>query len=260
MDINDDSKEIKRLELSIQHGEEKKIDYDQIDYAIGTYRDIEQNKLLTVEEYAESTNEKQSEVKTRIEMARKIVEFLDYVGLPGQYHIAREYQVYSLFKEMASAGRKLDDEDREKRKTIGFKKTLTKAVPDQRKFIRDMKELVSSGNYSAFFEEQVELGKGIQEELANNPMQNKQDLERFAEEHKDTAEGIRKSMEEAMLKNRSQQLKAKPSETVSKCIASMQGVDPKLFERLDEEEKEKLKTELDELAKIISRFKRALTK
>ena len=260
MDINDDSKEIKRLELAIQHGEEKKVDYDQIDYAIGTYRDVEQNKLLTVEEYAESTNEKPSDVKNRINIAKRIVEFLDYAGLPGQYHIAREYQVYSLFREMAGVGRKLSDEEKETLKIIAFNNTVTKAIPDQRKFIRDIKELISGGNYTEFFKEQKELGKNIQEELSNNTMQNKQDLERFAEDHADTANGIRESMERAMLKNRSQQLKAKPSETVSKCIASMQGVDPRLFERLDEEEKEKLKVELDDLAKIISRFKRVLSK
>ena len=37
LDIQEDKKQIKLLELSIQHGEEKKVDYDLIDYAIGTY-------------------------------------------------------------------------------------------------------------------------------------------------------------------------------------------------------------------------------
>ena len=42
MDIREDKKQIKLLELAIQHGEEKKVDYDLIDYAVGTYRDIVQ--------------------------------------------------------------------------------------------------------------------------------------------------------------------------------------------------------------------------
>ena len=37
--------------------------YDLIDYTIGTYRDVVQTKLLTVNEYAFSTNEPLSEVK-----------------------------------------------------------------------------------------------------------------------------------------------------------------------------------------------------
>ena len=48
MDIREDKKQIKLLELAIQHGEEKKVDYDMIDFAIGTYRDVVQTKLLTV--------------------------------------------------------------------------------------------------------------------------------------------------------------------------------------------------------------------
>ena len=52
MDIQADRKQIKLLELAIQHGEEKKVDYDLIDYAVGTYRDVVQTGLLTAEEYA----------------------------------------------------------------------------------------------------------------------------------------------------------------------------------------------------------------
>lgn len=99
MDIREDKKQIKLLELTIQHGEEKKVDYDLIDYAVGTYRDVVQTKLLTVEEYASSTNESVSDVKKRIEIAGVVCEFLSYIKLPEQYHVVREYQVYSLFQE-----------------------------------------------------------------------------------------------------------------------------------------------------------------
>lgn len=99
MDIREDKKQIKLLELTIQHGEEKKVDYDLIEYAVGTYRDVVQTKLLTVEEYASSTNKSVSDVKKRIEIAGVVCEFLSYIKLPEQYHVAREYQVYSLFQE-----------------------------------------------------------------------------------------------------------------------------------------------------------------
>lgn len=100
MDIQEDKKQIKLLELGIQHGEEKKVDYDLIDYAVGTYRDIVQTKLLTIEEYASSANETKANVKKRIEIAEVINDFLKYIRLSEQYHVAREYQVYSLFQEM----------------------------------------------------------------------------------------------------------------------------------------------------------------
>ena len=76
MDIQADRKQIKLLELAIQHGEEKKVDYDQIDYAIGTYRDITETGLLTPEEYAASANEPVAEVRKRLQIAGIISEFL----------------------------------------------------------------------------------------------------------------------------------------------------------------------------------------
>ena len=60
---------------------------------MGTYRDVVQTKLLPVEEYASSTNESVSDVKKRIEIAGVVCEFLSYIKLPEQYHVAREYQV-----------------------------------------------------------------------------------------------------------------------------------------------------------------------
>lgn len=142
MDIREDKKQIKLLELTIQHGEEKKVDYDLIEYAVGTYRDVVQTKLLTVEEYASSTNESVSDVKKRIEIAGVVCEFLSYIKLPEQYHVAREYQVYSLFQEMMPALKQLHDGEKEKLKTIAFHNTMMKAIKDQRKFIRDIRGLI----------------------------------------------------------------------------------------------------------------------
>jgi AGCS family alanine or glycine:cation symporter len=55
--IDTDKKQIKMLELAIQHGEEKKVDYNPIDRLVGVYQDIIETELLTIEEYAQSTNE-----------------------------------------------------------------------------------------------------------------------------------------------------------------------------------------------------------
>lgn len=128
MDIREDKKQIKLLELAIQHGEEKKVDYDLIDYAVGTYRDVVQTSLLTVEEYASSTNESVADVKKRIEIASVVSEFLTYLKLPEQYHVAREFQVYSLFQEMMAPLRQLDEEGKQQLKTIAFNNAMMHAM------------------------------------------------------------------------------------------------------------------------------------
>ena len=255
MDIREDRKQIKLLELAIQHGEEKKVDYDLIDYAIGTYRDIVQTGLLTMDEYAASTNESVSEVKKRIEVAGVVNEFLNYIKLPEQYHVAREFQIYSLFQEMMAPLRQLADNEKQQLKVIAFNNAMMHAMPDQRKFIRDIKGLIKNGTYTSYFEEQQKWNKAIQDEYAAIEVHSKADVDKFAEEHANITEELQLSMERALLRSRSQQLKAKPAENVSKSIALMMEVDPRQFGRMNGEEKETWRGELEELAKIVEGFK-----
>ena len=258
MDIREDKKQIKLLELAIQHGEEKKVDYDLIDYAIGTYRDVIQTGLLTIEEYAASTNESVADVKKRIEIAGIVTEFLAYLKLPEQYHIAREFQVYSLFQEMMTPLRQLDEDGKKQLKRIAFNNAMMHAMPDQRKFIRDIKGLVKNGTYEPYFEEQKKLDQRIWEDFAGLDVRKKEDIDKFAAEHPDITDAMQASMERALMKSRSQQLKAKPAENVAKSIDLMMEVDSRQFVRMDEEEKESLKAELDELIRIAEGFKKLL--
>ena len=258
MDIREDKKQIKLLELAIQHGEEKKVDYDLIDFAIGTYRDVVQTKLLTINEYAASTNEQPADVRKRIEIAEVICEFLGYIGLPEQYHVARELQVYSLFQEMLPLLRSLEDQDKAELKRIAFNNTLIRAIPDQRKFIRAIKELIRGDSYREYFEDQQKWDAVIHEKLKNKVIHSKEDVDAFASENENIAEELAMSMERAMLRSRSQRMKEKPSENVAKSIALMMDIDTRLFERLNVEEKENLKAELGELIHIAERFKELL--
>ena len=258
MDILEDRKQIKLLELAIQHGEEKKVDYDLIDYAIGTYRDTVQTNLLTVEEYAASANEPVSEVKKRIEIAGIICEFLEHLKLPEQYHVARDYQVYSVFQEMIAPLNKVEGDDKTTLKTIAFNNAMMKAIPDQRKFIRDIKNLVNTGTYSEYFEEQKQISEVIKEIYDAVEVHAKPDVDWFAEENSDIADDLKASMERALLKTREQVIKDKPVENVSKCINLMMDIDPRLFGKMEEDHKEEFKAGLDELTKIVESFKSEL--
>jgi len=258
VDIYADKKQIKLLELAIQHGEESKVDYDIIDYAIGTFRDVELTGLLTVDEYAKTTNEPVSEVKKRIEVARIVCEFLEFLRLPEQYHVAREYQVYDLFQEVMKSLHTLDDENQLRLKNTAFMNALLKAMPDQRKFIRDIKGLVKSGSYEQFLQEQAELGQQVRELYDACEIHDKEDADQFAADHPELTKKMQDSIERALLKLRTVALKAQPSETVKKCITMLMDLDPRLFATLDEEDKEKLRTELDSLGSMITKFKRKI--
>ena len=258
MDIQEDRKQIKLLELAIQHGEEKKVDYDLIDYAIGTYRDIVQTGLLTVDEYAASTNEPAAEVKKRLELAGLVDEFLNYVKLPGQFYIAREYKILDLFQEMMVPLHQLKGEEKYQLKQIVFTNMMMKAITDQRKYIRDVRNLIRTDTYDSFFEDQSKICSSVMDVYKNEEIRSKPDVDRFANQHNDLTEELQMSLQRALLRSRSQQMKAKPSENVTKCINLMMEVDSRMFERLSDEEKEILKAELDRLEKIVGGFRKML--
>lgn len=257
-DMNRDRKQIKLLELAIQHGEEKKVDYDMIDYAIGTYRDVVVTKLLTAEEYAASTNESVADVRKRIETAGLISEFLEYVKLPGQYHVARDYQVYSLFFEMLPLLSKMSGTEKGLLKKIAFNNVLLKAVPDQRIFIRDIKKLAKNDLSDEFFSEQDNINKQVTEKFSGVIPSGKADLDKFAEDCSELADDIRCNMERALIRTRTQQLVNRPSENVLKCRSLLTDIDPRLFNKLEEEEKQSLVVELEELSRIADSFRKML--
>ena len=255
MDIREDRKQIKLLELAVQHGEEKKVDYDQIDYAVGTYRDIEETKLLTVEEYAQGANESPADVRKRLEIAGLINEFLNASGVSGQYHVAREYQIYNLLYEMTPLLKQLSREEQAQLKEFAFRNTVLGAVPDQRKFIRDLKTLIRSGDYRGLFSAQTEQEKRYRERMGEYEIRGKEDLDRFAAENRALADEMRDSVEEALLRSRSRQIKAKPGEIISKCVTLMMDVDARLFSRLDADDRDALRAQLDELSRITDTFR-----
>ena len=251
VDLHTDKKQIKLLELAIQHGEEKKVDYDLIDYAVGTYVAVKKTKLLTVEEYAAGANETPAEVRKRIEIAEIICEFLEYVKLPEQYHIARDLEVYSLFKEMMAPMKQLVGEEKEELRTIAYNNVLLRAIVDQRKFIRDIKNLVKSNAYSAYFDEQMQIGVRILEALETAEISSRADLDQFAQDHESIAEEMQLSMQRALQRARKQQLIAKPSENVARSRDLLEDIDPYLFLKMELPEQRELRRDLEGLEKRV---------
>ena len=258
VDMNKDRKQIKLLELAIQHGEEKKVDYDSIDYAIGTYRDVVVTGLLTEKEYAEGTNEPGSEVKKRIETARLISDFLEYIKLPGQYHIAKEYQVYGLFTDLIPILAKCSPDEKKSLIFAVFNNILLKAYSDQRKFIRDINTLVKNKYISNYLLEQNELHIKISENFSSILPLSKADLDKFASDNALFVDDINASLERNLLRMRTKNLVNKPSENVAKCKSLLLDIDPRLFYKLDKEEKEALITELERIALMAKDFKEKL--
>lgn len=254
-DIENGKKQIKMLELAIQHGEEKKVDYNPIDRLVGIYQDIVETELLTVEEYAYSTNETVFEVKKRIESAMLLVEFLEYIHMPKQYHIARDYQVVSVITDLQPLLRKCSTpEMREKVKNAVFANIMMRTIGDSRKYIRNLSQMMDTGFFTAYIKDQERIGEALKEDLDEAAPEGKRDLDFFVSTHEDAAENLRMSLDKSLLKAKKRETRNRPSQIVSKSITLLKDVDTNIFEKLTDSEKENLKGQLGRLSSVVERF------
>ena len=155
-------KEIKMLELMLQHGVDEKVGYDPIDRLVGVYHDVVETGLLSIEEYAQSINAKVNEVKVEIEKAKLMVEFLEFMKVPGQYHLARQFNINDPLKELNAMLRKVKEEEKQKLKTTVFSQFIVQPEGDATRYMRKIKNIASYKEHlNDYISEQSEIAKEV---------------------------------------------------------------------------------------------------
>lgn len=252
-DAEADQKQIKMLELAIQHGEEQRVDYNQIDMAVGAYHDIVETELLTIEEYASSTNESVNEVKKRLSIAELIIEFLEFMNVPKQYHIAREMQVYSAFFELLPLLKRCDTmEEQKDLKECIFNNIMMGSFTDLKKFVRNIKSMMDSGLYSSYIKKQKAIAEEVETAKEDTQITNKSELDAFIKDNEELSEDLQISMDRALLKSKKAQSRSKPSQIVNKSISMLMDIDTRIIDKLSSEEKEKLSKQIHKLNDAVS--------
>lgn len=251
--VQEDQKKIKMLELAIQHGEEQRVDYNQIDMAIGAYHDIVETQLLTIDEYASSTNISLSEVRRKIETAKLIIELLEFMGVDKQYHIAREMEVYSLLYELVPLLKRCEtEESKQKLKQSVFSNAMMKSFADQRKYIRNVKAMMDSGMYTSYIKKQVQIVDKLERQKKEQPITNKSELDAFVQKYEDITEDLQISMDRSLLQSKKAQTRAKPAQIVSKSVSMLMDIDTRILDKLSDVEKEKLQKQLGKLSDAVT--------
>lgn len=245
-------KEIKMLELMIQHGEEQRVGYNLIDLTIGAYHDIIETELLTVKEYADSTNESVSEVNKRLEIAKLIIELLDYMNVPGQYHIAREKQVYSVLSELNILLKRCSGgEEREQLKNTVFANVMMNSINDNRKYIRSLKSMMETGLFSSYMKKQMKIGEEIEQKKKDAVIKTKEDLDKFVKDNEEIQEDLQISFDRATLNSKKEQSKGRPAQIINKSLSMLMDVDLQMIDKLSLDEKTKIKTRLNKLSDAV---------
>lgn len=255
--IETDPKQIKMLELAIQHGEEKKVDYNPIDRMVGVYHDIVETKLLTVDEYAQSTNESVFDIKKRVEGTLLLAEFLEYVQMPKQWHVARDYQVVSVITDLQPLLRKCATmEMQQKVKKTVFANIVMHTIGDSRKYVRSLSAMMDSGFFLTYMKEQEQFVEMLSKQISDIHPNTKQDLDNFVRTHEDIAEDMQVSMDKSLLKAKKKETRNRPSQIVSKSISMLKDVDTNIFEKLTETEKENLRGQISRLSAITEQYEK----
>ncbi|COJ24435.1 ParB/RepB/Spo0J family partition protein [Weissella confusa] len=136
------SKDIKALELNLQHAKEERVDYNPIDRLVGLYRDLISEKAeFTVSEYAAEIDEPEKKVKEELEVAELLIEYLDWIHQPLMFHIARNQNLNGPIREVRRMLKKVPAENKEKARDILFGNLLTLDGDVTRK-IRDLKPII----------------------------------------------------------------------------------------------------------------------
>lgn len=252
--LENNRKQIKMLELSIQHGEEKKVDYNPLDRLVGVYQDIVESGMLTVEEYAESTNESVFDVRKRVAQAQMLVEFLEYIHMPKQYYVAREYQLVTILSELQDFLKKVSDAEKQQVKEVVFANVMMKTIGDSRKFIRNLNSMLGNGYLQLYLKEQKRISDQLQEKLRQSPTGSRYELDRFVSENEDMTEELQLSTDKQLLKAKRAETRGKPSQIVSKSITMLKGVDTRIFEKLNDTERDKLRLQVSKLSQMIDRI------
>lgn len=243
-----DPKEIKILELNLQHGREERVSYDPVEYLVDIYRDLIGNEAqFTPEEYARETQTNISKIKTSMRKSKIMIEFLDYINKPHKYHIARVLKLDGPITEIDKIiqSKKVDESMADEIKEYVFFNLAILKEGDTSRTIRSLKSICEDKDK---FEEAVDDVEDSMEDLYDYFQE-----ETYIEENKtfEVPEEIREKAlektEEVIETEKHEQAQQKPVQSAKKALKQIDLIDLEAAIRMNESDKESLKKYLNEI-------------
>ena len=257
--INQNAKEIKRLELSIQHGEESKVDYNPIDRLVGVYNDVIESGMFTVKEYADATNETESEVNKRVEIAKLMVEFLEFINAPGQFFIARDLQIYYPLEELSKILKKCRTEDeQEDLKAALFTNILMQPSTDMTRYMRNLKNIVGSEHQEEYLEEQRVIAEKVLDKLPEVGKVNTTVIREQVRADTEITEEIQRSTEKVVTKVKKNETRNRPIQLAEKATTFLEDIDANIIDKMNDSELKRMRRQLDRLEEVIAELRERL--
>ncbi len=257
--IESSAKQIKMLELSIQHGEESKVDYNPIDRLVGIYHDVVETKLLSEEEYAKSTNEPIGEVKSKVALAQLLVEFLEFINAPNQFYIARELQIYFPLEELQKLLKKCRTEDEcADLKNSVFHNILMQPAGDMTRFIRNFKAVIGTEYQEEFLQEQQELAAQTLQALPPVGKVSTAVIREQIRANEGVHQQMERSVEKVMTKIKKNETRNRPIQLAEKATNFLEDIDQNILAKMNDSELRRLEKQLQKLIAIVTELQEKL--
>ena len=253
--LGNDSKKIKMLELSIQHGEEEKVGYDPVDRLVGIYNDIISSNLLSKEEYAQCIGVEPKELEKEIIKARYMNEFLEFANAKDQFHLARDLKVAGVINELQGVLKKCKSDDQEEDvKNIVFANMITEPQGDIVRFVRKIKPILEGPDADRFIERENELAFEVAERLKNKEVVTSTDIAEIRDDvHLATA--FREVMESADNATKMTKALKSPSLSITRAIKDLDQVEESTFGLLPADEIANIAAEIAKLESRVHMIK-----
>ncbi len=259
-DIEDNAKAVKILELQLQHGVDKVIDYSPIDRLVGIYNDIEDKELLTIEEYAKSVDKTENDIKKELEKAKLMIEFLEFLNAPKQFHILREMELYFPIEELEKIVKKCRSEERrENFKTIGFSNIIMLPFGDIVRYIRKIGKIVNNSKFTDdYLEEQLVMAEKVLDIIEEQPVMTSKVINEKIRSEDIVKEELRRSTEKWVERTDSDTNKNQPAKFTDKAIEMIESIDTNIFNKLTDEQKKDVLNKVEELEDLLQNIKKEL--
>lgn len=240
-----------------EYGVDKPVDYNPIDRLVGIYNDIVDKKILTVKEYADGVNQSETDIQREVEKANLMVEFLEFINAPKQFHLARTMNLNDPLKELNTILKQCkDNEKREDLKNVIFANFLMQPHGDMTRYMRKIKKIVSNAKFlDEYLDEQMATTEKVCDLLEETPVVTDKVINEKIRTQEDLKEDFAHSTEKWVSKADGDATRNRPAQQAEKAFEMLDTIDTNIFKKLNEEQKDDVRNRLDQIQEVLNRIK-----
>ena len=253
--------DIKRLELNLQHGEERPVDYNPIDNLVDVYNDIVVNEYFTEQEYALNTNKKPSEVKKMVEKAKLMVEYLEFINADGKFYLARELELDGPLQEMVGILKNEKDEEERIRVTDTLFTALTISKnKDLTRYIRRIgNDILKAPNREEFLEEFDEIVYDVADAFQGKEKVDLEAMRQLNSEMNDLRDEAASLIDRRADETAISRAKMRPIDAFNTSLKTLDTIDMDHIGRLDQKNREEFIRLMGRMRGILDSFEERLS-